>query len=84
LSKGPVLAAIGTFAALNILFFMDAFWYTGPSGTLQKAVDYVSAIQHVIDLSRGIVDSRALVFYGSGTGLMLFLTVKVVEARRWR
>jgi ABC-2 type transport system permease protein len=84
LSKGPVLAAIGTFAALNILFFMDAFWYTGSSGALQKALDYVSAIQHVIDLSRGIVDSRALVFYGSGTGLMLFLTVKVVEARRWR
>lgn len=84
LSKGPVLAAIGTFAALNVLFFMDAFWYAGSNGPLQGALDYVSAIQHVMDLSRGIVDSRAVVFYGSGTGLMLFLTVKVVEARRWR
>ncbi len=84
LSRGPVLAAIGTFAALNLLFFMDAFWYVGPSGAFQHAVDYVSAIQHAMDFSRGIVDTRAVVYYGSGIGLMLFLTVKVVEARRWR
>ncbi len=84
LSRGPVLAAIGTFAALNVLFFLDAFWYTGSSVMLQNVLEHISAIQHVMDFSRGIVDTRALVFYGSGIGLMLFLTVKVVEARRWR
>ena len=84
LSKGPVMAALGSFAVLNVLFFLDAFWYAGPSGGFQQAIDYLSAIRHAVDLSRGIVDSRALTLYGSGTVLMLFLAVKAVEARRWR
>jgi ABC-2 type transport system permease protein len=84
LSRGPVVAALCTFATLSLLFFVDAFWYAGPSAPLQKILDQVSAIQHVMDLSRGIVDSRAVVLYGSGSALALFLAVKVVEARRWR
>lgn len=84
LARGPVLAAVGTFAALSVLFFLDAFWYAGSSAALQKILQYVSAIQHVMDFSRGIVDSRAVTFYLSGTGLLLFMAVKVIESRRWR
>jgi ABC-2 type transport system permease protein len=84
LAKGPVLAAISSFAALSVLFFLDAFWYAGPAGQLQHLLEYVSAIQHVMDFSRGLIDSRAVIFYLSGTWFMLFTTVKVLEAKRWR
>ncbi len=84
LARGPVLAAIGSFAVLSVLFFLDAFWYAGPTGSIQRLLDYVSAIQHVMDFSRGMVDSRAVIFYLSGAWLMLFTTVKVLEAKRWR
>ncbi len=84
LARGPVLAALASFSVLNVLFFMDAFWYAGPSAALQQALDYCSAVQHATDFARGLVDSRALVLYASGTALSLFLAVKVVEARRWR
>jgi len=67
-----------------VLFFMDAFWYAGPSAPMQQALDYCSAIQHATDFARGIVDSRALALYGSGTVLVLFLAVNVLESRRWR
>ncbi len=84
LSRGPVLAALGIFASLSVLFFLDAFWYAGPSGSVQRFLDYASAIQHVMDFSRGILDSRAVLFYLSGTGLMFFMTVKTIESKRWR
>ena len=36
------------------------------------------------DLARGAVDTRAVVFYLTATFLFLFLTLRVVESRRWK
>ncbi len=36
------------------------------------------------DFARGIVDTRAVVFYVSLTFFFLFLTLRVVESRRWK
>jgi ABC-2 type transport system permease protein len=36
------------------------------------------------DLARGAVDTRAVVFYVTTTFLFLFLTLRVVESRRWK
>jgi ABC-2 type transport system permease protein len=36
------------------------------------------------DLSRGTVDTRAVIFYLTTTFLFLFLTLRVVESRRWK
>jgi ABC-2 type transport system permease protein len=33
---------------------------------------------------RGIVDSRPVVFYVTVTAFFLYLTLKVVESRRWK
>jgi len=83
-ARGPVLAAVGSFALLSLLFFLDVFWYAGGAAVLQRFLDYASSVQHATDFARGIVDSRAIVFFGSGTALFLFLAVKAVESRRWR
>jgi ABC-2 type transport system permease protein len=40
--------------------------------------------EHLEQFARGVVDSRALVYYLSLTLFFLFLTWKVVESRRWR
>ena len=36
------------------------------------------------DFARGLVDTRHVVFYVSLTFLFLFLTLRVVESRRWK
>ena len=36
------------------------------------------------DFARGVVDTRTVVVYTSLTGLFLYLTLRVVESRRWR
>jgi hypothetical protein len=51
---------------------------------MQRMIDHASAIQHVMDFSKGILDSRAVMFYLSFTGLMLYAAVKVIESKRRR
>jgi hypothetical protein len=36
------------------------------------------------DFTRGVVDLRTMIFYTSLTFFFLFLTLRVVESRRWK
>jgi len=45
---------------------------------------HVSLVEHMRAFVRGVVDSRHVVFYLSLTGFFLYLTLKVVESRRWK
>jgi hypothetical protein len=38
----------------------------------------------MIDFTRGIVDTRVIIFYVSATFFFLFLTLRVIESRRWK
>ncbi len=45
---------------------------------------YVDLIDHFGELARGVVDPRRFLYYSTLTAVLLFLTVRVVEARKWR
>jgi ABC-2 type transport system permease protein len=47
-------------------------------------VSYVSLPDHMNDFARGVVDTRHVVFYLSAIFLFLFLTLRVVQSRRWK
>jgi ABC-2 type transport system permease protein len=47
----------------------------------RAALDYAQMFQHLDDFSRGIIDTRHLFFYGTGTTLTLILTILGVEVR---
>jgi ABC-2 type transport system permease protein len=36
------------------------------------------------DFTRGVADTRTVILYASLTLLFLFLTLRVVESRRWK
>lgn len=44
----------------------------------------VNAMTYFQDFSRGVLDTRGVVFFLTATGLFLFLGVKTLESRRWR
>lgn len=48
---------------------------------LKAAVDYAQIAQHFEDFTRGIVDTRELLFYLSGTFLALIFSILSVEAK---
>ena len=54
-----------------------------PADWAAKVFAYVSLSEHLGDFARGFVDTRHLIFYASLTFFFLFLTLRVVESRRW-
>ena len=44
----------------------------------------LNLIDQMTDFARGVVDTRTVIFYLSVTFLFLFLTLRVVESRRWK
>ena len=49
-----------------------------------QALAYFSLFDQMNDLARGVLDTRTLIFYASATFFFLFLTLRVVESRRWK
>ena len=68
-------------AARNRNSFLE-FLFTGDA--LREAFSYLSLPRHMEDFSRGIVDSRRLVYYVSVSALFLFLAARSLAARKWR
>jgi ABC-2 type transport system permease protein len=49
-----------------------------------QVISYFALFEQMRDFARGVVDTRAVTFYASATFLFLFLTLRVVESRRWK
>lgn len=86
LTRSLIIAAMISFALGISLFLLSflAFSYSSEPGWVAKLFLQVSLIEHMRDFARGMVDTRAVVFYASLTFVFLFLTLKVVESRRWK
>ncbi len=72
---------------LSLVFIVAGFWRPemDTSGPLYQLVYLFSVPLHFsLDFSRGLVDTRHLVLYGSVALFCLFLTVRSLESRRWR
>ena len=53
-------------------------------GAIMRLFEYISMSEHMENFARGVIDTRPISFYLSLTVLFLFLTLKVVESRRWK
>jgi len=84
LTRNQIVAAIICFAALCALFFVGFIAFISRVDTVRDVATYFCSLAHMRDFVRGSVDSRPVVFYLSGTALMLFLAVKLVESRKWK
>ena len=96
---GAVYSAVGTFASsltdnqvvafiigifiVLIFFLMDKMLMFVPA-TLTGIIQYLSVDYHLSNISRGVIDSRNLIYFASVVGLFLFMTVRMLEIRRWK
>ncbi len=84
LTRNQVIAAVLSFVVLMLLFsigILDAF-IKDPE--MSKLIRYCSLINHLRDFSKGILDTRPVIFYLSFTAICLFLTGRVIGNPRWR
>jgi ABC-2 type transport system permease protein len=81
------LVAVMVGTAMGGLLFLLSYMclhVTAPLGWKAKLVNHISLIEHMKDFAGGVVDSRPVVLCLSLAALFLFLTLKVVESRRWK
>jgi ABC-2 type transport system permease protein len=86
LSRSQMSAAMAGYAAGISLFMISFLSYAVPpqAGWTAQALAYVNSVEHVKDFARGVVDSRAVVYYLSLAAFFLHLTLKAVQSRRWK
>lgn len=86
LTRSQIMAAMISFT-LGFTLFLLSFLpgsVAGAMGWQAEVISHVAMFDHMNDFARGLVDTRHVVFYMSLTFLFLFLTLRVVESRRWK
>lgn len=83
LTTNQLSAAVGSAVFILMVFLVGFLSTIAEEGPLRSAAEHVSVSSLMNDLSRGLLDTRRLVFWGSFIVLPLFATVRTVEAWRW-
>ena len=82
-TKNQMVAGAATFVIA--LMFWIVNWFTDSAGpTIGPILNYLSITQHFDDFSKGVIDTKHVVFYLSFIVFGLFLTMKSVDSERWR
>ena len=83
LTENQIVAGFAGFALFLLLWVMNlAADYA--TGSTAKVLSYLSIVRHFDDLSKGVVDSRDVVFYLSLVVFGLFATMRSLESVRWK
>lgn len=83
LTRNQIVAGMVTFAVF-LLFWVINWISTFMGPTTQNVLNYLSITEHLNDFTRGVVDTKHLVYYVSFIAFSLFLTVRAVDSERWR
>jgi gliding motility-associated transport system permease protein len=82
-TKNQIIAGGGTFAACLLLWILD--WVSAyETAAWAKVLSYMSVVTHFEPFSKGVLDSKDIVFYLSVIFFGLFLTARSMESLRWR
>jgi ABC-2 type transport system permease protein len=83
LTRNQIVAGVLTFCSLLMLLLVS--WmqdFVGPVG--QSVISALAVFEHFEDFSKGVIDTKHLVYYASVITFGLFLTAKSVDSERWR
>ena len=83
MTKNQIVSGMVTFAVFLLLWVIN--WiasFTGP--TTQSVLNYLSITDHFDDFTRGILDTKHLIYYFSVMSFGLFLTTRSVDTERWK
>jgi ABC-2 type transport system permease protein len=83
-SRNQIVSALTSFAMLITLFTVGFFDSLVTGETAKAAVGYMNLLEHMDEFGRGVVDTRRLVYYVTTIALFLFLSARVLEAKKWR
>jgi ABC-2 type transport system permease protein len=83
LTRNQIIAGAATFGVCLLLWVLE--WVSGfETAAWAKVLAYFSVITHFESFSKGLIDTKDVVFYVSMTLLALFFTARSMESMRWR
>ena len=82
-TRNQIVAGVITFALL-LLFWVLSWMADSVGPTSQAVLSYLSILEHFDDFSKGVIDTKHVVYYVSFVAFGLFLTAKAVDTERWR
>jgi ABC-2 type transport system permease protein len=83
LTENQIVASVTTFGVLLILWVIG--WsaeYVG--GAWGRVLSHLSLLDHFDTFARGVLDTKDVIYYVDVTIVALFLTLRSLEARRWK
>ena len=96
---GGTYAAIGTYASsvtenqvvafiigvfIVLVFFMLDKTLVFVPRSIAGFIQFLAVDYHLSNISRGVIDSRNLVYFFSMIGFFIFLTIRTLEMKRWK
>src|SRR5438876_2399830 len=86
LTRSQVTAAMVSLVLSLGIFFLSIFADQMPAQSEwpSQVLASVSLFEQMHDCARGVLDSRMVVFCATATLFFLFLTLRIVESRRWK
>jgi ABC-2 type transport system permease protein len=84
LSENQIVALIISYGALLAFWFLG--WAVDPNSGKKVAdvLTELSVIQHLDSFIKGVIDTRDVLYYVLFIFTCVFLTVRVLESKRWR
>jgi ABC-2 type transport system permease protein len=83
LTRNQIIAGVAGFCVSLLLYVLN--WVTSfESSTTSKVLGYISVVPHLEPFTKGVLDSRDVIFFLSAIFLGLFLTARSTESLRWR
>lgn len=83
LTENQMIAAIGGFFINLMILLMNTLKSALPNGFLQDVHSSISVYSRYSEITSGIFSLSSLIFFVSVIFIFLFLTVRVLEKRRW-
>jgi ABC-2 type transport system permease protein len=82
-TRNQIVAGVAGFAISLLLYVLN--WVSEFGSTaMDKVIGYLSVQQHYESFSKGVLDSKDIIFYVSVIFVGLFLTARSMESLRWR
>lgn len=83
LTESQVIAGVFTFASLLMIYFISWFESSVNSVIIKKILNWFSLFSRYNEFQNGILNIQSVIYYLSFIFVFLFLTVRVIDKRRY-
>ena len=83
ITENQIIAATLSFGML-LIFWMMGYSVQMAGPTLGRLIMNISLINHIQGFAKGVIDTADIIYYGIFVTSFLFLTLRVLESKKWR